>query len=119
MNALRKDLEKLVPLAEQSAPDPGPWGLAFHLAPPTGWLNDPNGLCRFRGEYHVFYQYAPFDANGGVKFWGHYKSRDMLAWEQCPVMMCPDQPWDLHGVYSGSALCGEDGMHLFYTGSVK
>ena len=119
MNALRKDLEKLVPLAEQSAPDPGPWGLAFHLAPPTGWLNDPNGLCRFRGEYHVFYQYAPFDANGGVKFWGHYKSRDMLAWEQCPVMMCPDQPWDLHGVYSGSALCGEDGMYLFYTGSVK
>ena len=119
MNALRKDLEKLAALAEQSAPSAGPWRPAFHLAAPAGWLNDPNGLCRFRGEYHVFYQYSPFDANGGVKFWGHYKSRDLLSWEQCPVMLCPDHPWDLHGVYSGSALCEEDGMYLFYTGSVK
>ena len=119
MNALRKDLEKLVPLAEKSAPSAGPWGLRFHLAPPTGWLNDPNGLCRFRGEYHVFYQYGPFDASGGVKFWGHYVSGDLLSWEQRPVMLCPDQPWDVHGAYSGSALCEEDGMYLFYTGNVK
>ena len=119
MNALRKDLEMLVPLAEQAAPSVGPWKPEFHLTPPVGWLNDPNGLCYFRGEYHVFYQYAPFDANGGVKFWGHCKSRDLLSWERCPVMLCPDQPWDLHGAYSGSALCEEDGMYLFYTGNVK
>ena len=119
MNALRKDLEKLVVLAEQAAPAAGPWELSFHLTPPTGWLNDPNGLCWFRGEYHVFYQYSPFDVNGGVKFWGHYKSKDLLAWEQCPVMLYPDQPWDVHGAYSGSALCGEEGMYLFYTGNVK
>ena len=119
MNALRKDLEKLVTQAERSAPPAGPWRPAFHLAPPVGWLNDPNGLCRFRGEYHVFYQYSPFDAGGGVKFWGHDKSRDLLTWERCPVMLCPDHPWDLHGAYSGSALCGEEGMYLFYTGSVK
>ncbi|MDE7261745.1 MAG: glycoside hydrolase family 32 protein [Oscillospiraceae bacterium] len=119
MNALRKDLEKLVSLAEQSAPSAGPWELTFHLTPPAGWLNDPNGLCYFRGEYHVFYQYSPFNVNGGAKFWGHCKSRDLLHWERCPVMLCPDQPWDVHGAYSGSALCGEDGMYLFYTGNVK
>ena len=52
--------------------------LGFHLMPPTGWLNDPNGLCQFKGIYHVFFQYSPFDANGGEKFWGHYTSKDMI-----------------------------------------
>ena len=28
----------------------------FHLMPETGFLNDPNGLCRFDGEYHIFHQ---------------------------------------------------------------
>lgn len=120
MNVLRKDLQKLAALAERNAPAAGPWRPGFHLAPPAGFLNDPNGLCRFRGEYHVFYQYAPFDPEGrSVRFWGHYKSRDLLGWEQCPVMLCPDEPFDLHGVYSGSALCEEDGLYLYYTGNVK
>lgn len=120
MNVLRHDLQRLAALAEQSAPPPDPWRPGFHLSPPAGFLNDPNGLCYFRGEYHVFYQYAPFDPEGrGVRFWGHYKSRDLLAWERRPVMLCPDEPFDLHGVYSGSALCGEDGLYLYYTGNVK
>ena len=82
-------------------------------------MNDPNGLCWFGGYYHVFYQYAPFNAEGGIKFWGHYKSPDLLRWVQCPVMLYSDQPYDVHGVYSGSALCEEDGMYLYYTGNVK
>ena len=44
--------------------------LTHHLMPPTGWLNDPNGLCYFKGRYHVFFQYSPFDAEGGLKLWG-------------------------------------------------
>lgn len=121
MNALHKDLARLTAEAEERAAKApaGPWRPGLHLAPPTGWLNDPNGLCRFRGEYHVFYQYAPFDANGGLKFWGHYKSRDLLSWERCPVMLYGDEPYDLHGAYSGSALCEEDGLYLYYTGNVK
>lgn len=120
MNVLRQDLQKLAALAERNAPAAGPWRPGFHLAPPVGFLNDPNGLCYFCGEYHVFYQYAPFDPEGrSVRFWGHCKSRDLLNWEQCPAMLCPDEPFDLHGVYSGSALCGEDGLYLYYTGNVK
>jgi len=119
MNALQKDLIKLTAAAEKAASGKGPWGLEFHLMPPTGWLNDPNGLCFFRGEYHVFYQYSPFDANGGVKFWGHYKSRDLLSWDQCPVMLYSDETYDAHGAYSGSALCEEDGLYLYYTGNIK
>ena len=48
--------------------------LTHHLMPPVGWLNDPNGLCWYKGRYHVFFQYSPFEANGGLKFWGHYSS---------------------------------------------
>lgn len=121
MNALQKDLKKLTALAEAAgaARPRDRWRPEYHLSPPVGWLNDPNGLCYFRGEYHVFYQYAPFSPEGGVKFWGHYKSPDLLRWEQRPVMLYSDQPFDVHGAYSGSALCGEDGLYLYYTGNVK
>ena len=93
--------------------------LMHHLMPPTGWLNDPNGLCYFKGRYHVFFQYAPFDANGGLKFWGHYSSADMINWKYEGTSLFPDSVNDCHGVYSGSALVDGDEMHLFFTGNVK
>ena len=93
--------------------------LTHHLMPPTGWLNDPNGLCYFKGRYHVFFQYSPFEAEGGLKFWGHYSSEDMVSWKYEGVPLLPDSPGDCHGVYSGSALVDGEVMHLFYTGNVK
>ena len=30
-----------------------------HPRPARGWLNDPNGLCRVDGTWHVFFQYNP------------------------------------------------------------
>ena len=93
--------------------------LTHHLMPPTGWLNDPNGLCWYKGRYHVFFQYSPFEANGGLKFWGHYSSEDMINWRYEGVPLLPDSVYDCHGVYSGSALAEEDKLHLFYTGNVK
>ena len=50
----------------------------YHLMPPAGWLNDPNGLCWYKGRYHVFFQYSPFTPQGGMKMWGHYSSPDLL-----------------------------------------
>lgn len=119
MNVMRETLQALAAGAERAANPTDPWRLGLHLMPPTGWLNDPNGLCYFRGMYHVFYQYNPFSPRCGLKFWGHYRSPDLLSWERCPVMLCPDETFDLHGAYSGSALCEEDGMYLYYTGNVK
>ena len=121
-NALQRDLVRLVRRIEQ---EDGPRAAAnpfrqrFHLMPPVGWMNDPNGLCRCGEWYHVFYQYGPFDPTGGVKMWGHYRSRDLLHWEQLPPMLYPDQPWDIHGVYSGSALVEDGTLYLYYTGNVK
>lgn len=122
MNALHRDLERLVDRVERedaSHVQADPYRQHFHLMPPVGWMNDPNGLCRCGEWYHVFYQYGPFDATGGVKLWGHYRSRDLLRWEKAPAMLYPDQTWNLHGVYSGSALIEDGVMYLYYTGNVK
>ena len=96
-----------------------PHRLTHHLMPPAGWLNDPNGLCYYKGRYHVFFQYSPFEVKGGLKFWGHYSSEDLVSWRYEGVPLYPDSPMDCHGVYSGSALAEKDTMHLFYTGNVK
>ena len=104
---------------KQGQIDRDPNRLALHLMPPVGWLNDPNGLCQFHGEYHVFYQYSPLDANGSMKAWGHYVSKDLIHWEQLEVALFPDQEFDRDGVYSGSAFLKDDRMYLFYTGNVK
>ncbi len=119
-NALYRDLKKLAEQTERNADFSNDnYRLNFHLMPPVGWLNDPNGLCKMGEYYHVFYQYSPFNADGGVKHWGHYRSKDLLTWEQMPIIMYPDQPFDVHGVYSGSALIENDKMYLYYTGNVK
>lgn len=119
MNALTKDLIRLVKETENAAPADGRFRQKLHLMPPAGWLNDPNGLCQFQGVYHAFFQYSPFNAEGGVKMWGHYTSRDMLHWEYQGVALYPDQPFDCHGVYSGSAFIEQGKMYLYYTGNVK
>ncbi|MBW9146442.1 glycoside hydrolase family 32 protein [Clostridium sp. CM028] len=95
------------------------WALKYHIMPKIGWLNDPNGLCYFKGEYHVFYQYSPLDARGGLKFWAHYKSKNLLRWDDLGIALYPDSEFDRDGVYSGSALVEGDELYLFYTGNVK
>lgn len=95
------------------------WALKYHLMPNSGWVNDPNGLCYFNGYYHVFYQYSPLDAKGGLKFWGHCKSKDLINWEDQGVALYPDKEFDKSGVYSGSAIVKDGELYLFYTGNVK
>ena len=119
MNALTKDLTSLTEAAERNAVSDGRFRQKFHLMPPTGWLNDPNGLCQYGGIYHAFFQYSPFNAEGGVKMWGHCTSKDMVDWKYEGVSMYPDQPFDCHGVYSGAALVEDGAMYLYYTGNVK
>ena len=96
-----------------------PFCTKFHIMPPVGWLNDPNGLCQFRGIYHAYFQYSPLNVNGGGGYWGHCTSTDMLHWEYKEPVLTTDIPEDRSGVYSGSALIEDDRMYLFYTGNVK
>lgn len=93
--------------------------LAFHLMPKDGWLNDPNGLCYYKGKYHVFFQYSPKDPYGKSKYWGHYTSTDMIKWNYEGVAIKSDTKWDKDGAYSGTAYIEDGMMELFYTGNVK
>lgn len=94
--------------------------MGYHLMPPTGWMNDPNGLCQMNGRYHVFFQYTPGDAAGdGYRGWGHYSSGDLLNWRYEGLALAPDTPWDKDGAYSGCALIEAGRMYLYYTGNVK
>ena len=94
---------------------------AYHAAPLYGWMNDPNGLIQWGGQYHLFYQHNPFGTQWANMHWGHMVSEDLMRWTDAPEALAPDEPYDLDrrgGCYSGSATpCGE-GMALLYTGCV-
>ena len=95
------------------------WRLNFHIMPPVGWLNDPNGLSYFKGIYNIFFQYSPFETEGGLKFWGHYQTKDLINYKYVGVSIYPDEKYDCHGVYSGSAFIEDDKLYIYYTGNVK
>lgn len=93
---------------------------SFHLSVRTGWLNDPNGFSFYQNQYHLFYQYYPYDTKWGPMHWGHAVSEDLLHWNYLPAVMAPDELYDREGCFSGSAVTLPDGRHLLmYTGVGK
>ena len=89
----------------------------FHLTPLVGWMNDPNGFCFYKGQYHLFYQYHPFSRRWGPMHWGHAVSADLLHWTYMPCALAPDTEADAGGCFSGSAVEMPDGrLMLCYTG---
>lgn len=101
-----------------------PFRPQFHFSPEKNWMNDPNGLVFFDGEWHLFYQYNPEGDTWGHMSWGHAVSKDLVRWEHLPVALREEG-----GVmiFSGSAVVdhqntsgfGRDGkppMVAIYTG---
>ena len=93
--------------------------LSYHIMPPKGLLNDPNGFIHFNGEYHLFYQWNPFECAHGAKFWGHFSSKDLVEWEEHSPALAPVEPFEKNGCYSGSAVEVDGKLILIYTGNVK
>ncbi|MFT9370512.1 glycoside hydrolase family 32 protein [Paenibacillus polymyxa] len=95
------------------------WRQSFHIQPPTGLLNDPNGFSYYQGEYHLFYQWFPLGTDHGMKYWYHLKSKDLVTWHSAGIGITPGDDFDSHGAYSGSALEHEDKLYMMYTGNTR
>ena len=90
---------------------------SFHVTGGVGWINDPNGFSVYKGEYHLFFQYYPYDIKWGPMHWGHMKTRDFIHWERLPLALAPEKEYDKDGCFSGSAIELPDGRQLLmYTG---
>ncbi|XP_026725413.1 uncharacterized protein LOC113492235 [Trichoplusia ni] len=99
-------------IAEKKAEINPRYRLQYHVAPPVGWMNDPNGFSYFRGEYHLFYQFYPYDSQWGPMHWGHVSSPNLVDWKQLPTALVPEEEM----CFSGSAVVKDDTMILMYTG---
>jgi fructan beta-fructosidase len=90
----------------------------FHFTAKRGWVNDPNGMLFYKGEYHLFFQCDPDRANNpcGIKLWGHAVGSDMLHWTQLANAIEPDS---LGSIWSGSGVVDRNNTSGFQTGREK
>lgn len=89
------------PIDAGDADDQARYRPRFHFAPQRNWMNDPNGLVYFAGEYHLFYQYNPHGDQWGHMSWGHAVSHDLVTWEELAVAI-PEQDGEM--IFSGSII---------------
>ncbi|WP_431921935.1 GH32 C-terminal domain-containing protein [Nonomuraea jabiensis] len=81
-----------------------PYRPQFHYSPARNWMNDPNGLVWYEGEYHLFYQYNPKGDTWGNMSWGHAMSSDLLHWKELGVAI---PATDDEHIFSGSVVIDE------------
>lgn len=91
-----------------------PWRPQVHFSPEINWMNDPNGLVYYEGEYHLFYQYNPAGNQWGHMSWGHAVSRDLVHWENLPLAI-PEE----NGEMAFSGCCIVDHQNTSGLGSER
>jgi beta-fructofuranosidase len=115
---LARATEALMAGVPRAQADPG--HPIFHVAAPAQWMNDPNGPIFFQGWYHLFYQLTPISDEGGIRYWGHVRSRDLVTWEHQPIALWPSTEKGEESIWSGC--CTVNGLGqpmIFYTSITK
>ena len=90
---------------------------------------DPNGLCYYKGRWHVFYQLHPYGTQWGLCHWGHVSSEDMVTWRRESIAFAPSleqekdgefkpetefRPWDCgHNFYAPQSF-NTNGRQIMY-----
>ncbi|MGM9814154.1 MAG: glycoside hydrolase family 32 protein [Candidatus Enteromonas sp.] len=88
-----------------------------HISATSGWINDPNGFCYFKGQYHLFAQHNPHGLVWGPMHWLHFVSEDLVNFEEVGLALEPGLDYDRDfGCFSGSAVVLGDTLYLYYTG---
>jgi len=77
------------------------WRPQFHFTPASNWMNDPNGMVFYDGEYHLFFQHNPSGIQWGHMSWGHAVSEDLVHWQHLPIALYEEN--DVM-IFSGSAV---------------
>lgn len=86
----------------------------YHFVSPESSLNDPNGLCYWRGQWHMFYQaFPPEDPR---LHWGHAVSDDLIHWRDLPYAIYPHPERDC---FSGSTFVEQDRVIAMYHGTER
>jgi len=88
----------------------------FHFSPPANWVNDPNGMVYYKGEYHLFYQYYPESTVWGPMHWGHAISKNLTHWINQPIALYPDP---IGYILSGSVVVDYNNTAGFQQGAKK
>lgn len=87
----------------------------FHMQPPVGWMNDPNGLVFFKNKFHLYYQFYPYDTYTGPMHWGHFISYDLIDYSDGSVVLAPTNQDEESGCFSGSSFVIDDKNYIVYT----
>lgn len=89
----------------------------YHVQPMTGLSSDPNGFAYYEGQWHLYYQWTPWGAVHGLKYWYHAISPDLVSWDNAGIGIAPGDFYDNKGCHSGSAFALGDDLYFFYTGN--
>ena len=104
---------RLVDSVDSMKENSGSIQTGFHImpSPSVGFLNDPNGLIYYEGDYHLFHQFAILNMRSS--HWAHWVSQDLVHWEERPIALFPDRLGSMH---SGSAVIDRANTGGFRTG---